>query len=137
MRRPSRLWLVALTIFALLTIGANDCALEMIGKPVPSAVMPALPCCYTDPPQGCVAVCLAVGPISFVGCNGPASDALAKQFAMDVNTAQATLPGDACDEGSIGRGITPCQDGIAPVELPNQDHTVCMSPPPGCSLTGC
>jgi hypothetical protein len=99
MRKPSRIWLGPLLLFALLTIGADDCALTQIGKPVPpSSTSPALPYCSTDPPLGCVALCIfaptdipdmpppPTTPTTTDNCTDPGSGTIAAQFITDVQT---------------------------------------------------
>jgi hypothetical protein len=58
------------------------------------------------------------------------------QFAMDVQAAIDTLHAKglfACNDAQVGlASVTPCQDGLPPLEWPNQDHDVCTPPPAGC-----
>ena len=121
-------------------IGADDCALTQIGQPVPPpppTSTPAKPWCLTDPPVGCGAICLGVGVPGFTdACNNIEAGPRTMQFVDDVNTYVADLAannGQACPAANLGVTVTPCADGIQPVEWPNQDHAECTSPPPGCS----
>jgi hypothetical protein len=136
--------LAALVLLAFSMIGAKGCDMCDIPWPSynapstspPETTTPALPWCYTDPPLGCQAVCLGVGDAMLMYCDDPGAGPLEMQFQMDIDGVN-DLPGGGCNQGGVGLAITPCTDGIMPVELPNQDHSVCTPPPPGCSSTGC
>lgn len=94
--------------------------------------------CYTDPPVGCAAYCQAVHTIAFTyACEGPASGAQYEIFRnhvisyLDAQDAQGV---EICPQEDLHKYVTPCDVGIPPVELANQDHSVCTPAPPGCPL---
>ena len=127
----------ALILFACLMIGADDCALTQIGQPVPPTT-PAKPYCLTDPPVGCAAVCAGVGvPALTDACSNIEAGPRTMQFKNDVQIYLddvAANGGTPCPTENLGAAVTPCMDGIQPVEWPNQDHAECTTPPPGCPL---
>ncbi len=136
---------LALVPFAWTMIGADKCTgwgwTSGNGQPSPWDP-PAMPYCYTDPPQGCSAYCADVDDVELTSaCSnvdaGPRTDDFEATIRAIVN--MLTMAGtQICDGTNSGDGVTsgvrtnPCQVGIQPVEWPNQDHSVCMSPPPGC-----
>lgn len=130
---------LVLVPFALSMLGADDCALTQIGQPVPPPkTIPTKPYCYTDPPLGCAAICTAVDmPGLTAACSNVDAGPRTAQFEADVNTYLADLAAHgatACPAENLGATVTPCADGIQPVEWPNQDHAECTTPPPGCPL---
>jgi hypothetical protein len=119
-------------------IGADNCGVywPSASTAPPPPPQSTKPCCYTDPPAGCAAVCKDLGDISFTdACVSVAAGPATVDFQTKVDQASAMLPMPPCDEASLGKTITPCQIGIMPAEWPNQDHDVCMPPPPGCVAT--
>jgi hypothetical protein len=95
--------------------------------------------CYTDPPAGCYAYCVDVQAVGFSNeCYGVGQGPLEMQFEQKVQTYVSNLPPalldsfcpQASNTGSYH--VTPCQQGITPVEYPNQDHGTCVPVPAGC-----
>jgi hypothetical protein len=141
MRRACGLLIVP---FAWMMLGADDCLqIGPIGQTAPPSAQsaPALPYCNADPPVGCAAVCVAVDDVELnSACSDIGANTRADQFAMDVQTAIDALHAKglyACNDAQVGvASVTPCQDGLAPLEWPNQDHATCTPPPAGCIVSG-
>jgi hypothetical protein len=135
---------LALVPFALSMLGAQDCVFDQIGKPVPGTpgAQPAKPFCYTDPPQGCAAYCQDVDTQDFTpqcaNVEAGPREAAFQTFMEDKLNMLLAQGTHVCDGTNSGDGVTsgaratPCMFGFSPVEWPNQDHTVCMPPPPDC-----
>jgi hypothetical protein len=140
-----RTYVLAIVPFAWLMIGADGSCNPWSGwsnpppaQPPPS---PAKPWCNADPPVGCAAVCVALDDVEFTSaCADIGADKKTGQFVKDIQTvvdARHAKGLDAYDASQVGMGaITPCQDGLPPVEWPNQDHEVCTPPPTGCIVVG-
>jgi hypothetical protein len=63
----------------------------------------------------------------------PLVDTFVKDVQNLYDMAQAQgIP--VCPAEKIGMAVTPCADGITPVEWPGQDHQVCTPAPAGCPL---
>jgi hypothetical protein len=135
-----------LVLFAWMAIGADNCdgwgwsAGPTKNTPAPTPT-PALPWCYTDPPQGCAVVCTdpTLPPAPNGCCSNPAADVLTMQFLMHVQNAEAqaeSATGMTLCSLHPNAIVAPCNDGILPVEWPNQDHASCMPAPAGCTV-GC
>jgi hypothetical protein len=134
---------VAVVLLAVAMIGADTGGGGCTGTGASSTMsqktmIPSgpLPYCYEDPPLGCWAICNDVGEAGFTpACSnieaGMLTDAFEAKIQTIINAANAQgVP--LCTADNIGATTTPCAVGITPVELANQDHTVCMSAPPGC-----
>lgn len=115
-------------------------------QPLPGT--PVLPCCLTDPPAGCRAVCAAAGDVEMSAeCNGIGAgpreaqfDALVQtyvlQLVMQGTQVCTTDPmGGVMGDLMVGDSVTPCNLGIPPIEWPNQDHEVCAPMPAGVCVT--
>jgi hypothetical protein len=135
-----RRYTIAPMLFALASSPGSDCGFGSWSAPATPAtpMTPALPYCYTDPPVGCGVYCAAQDDIRFTqACAGPASGTLTMQFQNDIATAvqNAMAHGtDLCTSSNVGATISPCMDGIVPMELPNQSHESCMVAP-ACVVT--
>jgi len=137
--RSSRPTISLAILLFLSAIGADDCVLTQIGKPVPPPPSPSSkPFCTTDPPLGCTAVCTDVDVLDFnPACHKVEAGPREMAFEQTLNAkVDALLQQDqhVCNPSTINVTITPCQAGFTPVEWPNQDHEVCMTAPPGCPL---
>ena len=125
---------VSVMVFALSSIGAKE------GCSAPSGTQPTQdpikPFCYMDPPLNCVAFCIGVDEFVFTPqCNLPASGDLFLLFRAKVESDVADLEAQGiqvCPAADTKHWVTPCNEGIEPVEHPNQDHEVCQPVPPGC-----
>ncbi len=130
----------ALALFGFVMIGADDCNITLPWDPgTPGgSPPPPMPYCLTDPPVGCAAVCVGVGVQSFTdACSNIEAGPLTVKFEMDVSNAVATALDngiEVCPAANLNNTMTPCMDGITPVEWPNQDHAECTPAPPGCPL---
>lgn len=129
---------IVLGLFALTTTGAKDCGGGWWSSSATKSTSPppeaTLPFCLSDPPPGCAAVCTAPDLITFTpACSSVDAGPRELGFEMTImeNAAALMMQGGEC---TIGFTVTPCALGLAPVEWPNQDHTVCMSAPAGCVL---
>ena len=104
--------------------------------PMVTTPPPPLPYCLTDPPVGCAAQCVGVDVVGYTdACSNIEAGPRTMQFVMDVDMYVSDLAaqgGTPCPAENLGVTVTPCADGIQPVEWPNQDHTVCTPAPPGC-----
>lgn len=135
----SRTRALAVVLFAWIALGADGCDpwARWSNPPPAQAPSPAKPFCNADPPVGCAVVCAAVDDVEFTGaCADIGASSRTQQFMADVQSAVDALHAkgqDACSDAQVGMAsITPCQDGLAPLEWPNQDHDVCAPPPAGC-----
>jgi hypothetical protein len=126
---------LVLLLFAGCAIGAQDCwSFGSAGTSGAGGGGTSVVWCYTDPPVGCVATCVA-GFTGFYGCDGPASGPVFQMFKDAIQARIDALGSDPC-AGRTGGALTPCQLGITPVEAPDQDHLVCTRAVP-CMLGGC
>jgi hypothetical protein len=134
---------VAVTMALFLsTIGADNCGVYWPsgngGAAPPPA--PTKPWCMTDPPRGCRATCAFLDKPDFTAaCDDVSAGPLTEKFEADAMArvdAFIASGGEPCNQADLDSGatVTPCQLGIMPVEWPDQDHDVCISPPPGCVL---
>lgn len=133
MQKLSRASLGPLIVFALLTIGADNCALTMIGEPVPPR--PQKPFCETDPPYGCIAICVGPDDVALSGnCGDVGAAALTQQFQMDIDMlvqAAQQVGMQFCTPDMMFVTVTPCQVGIIPKQQVTSD--ACMPVPPNCA----
>jgi hypothetical protein len=70
-------------------------------------------------------------------CGDIGAGPLTAKFQDDVQMAvdmAAAAGKQLCTGDNLTGRITPCLDGIVPVEWPNQDHSVCMPIPANCAL---
>ena len=141
--RSSRPTISLAILLFLSAIGADDCVLTQIGKPVTPSTPPAStkPLCYTDPPQGCAVLCTdpSQPPVANGCCSNPAAGPLAQQFLAVVQsyeTQAEQMTGMTLCGANSSAIVTPCGANITPVLFLNQDPEVCMVPPPGCTV-GC
>jgi len=127
-----------LALFGFAMLGAEDCSIPWDSGTPTAMAPPPTPYCLTDPPLGCAAICLGVGVSGFTdACSNIEAGPRTTQFEMDVNAYVAELAannGAPCPAENLGAAVTPCMDGITPVEWPNQDHAVCTTAPAGCPL---
>jgi hypothetical protein len=130
---------LALMLFGCMTIGADGSCNPWAGwtnPPPPSTTPPSKPYCYTDPPLGCAAICQDVDTLNFTdACNNIEAGSLTAKFVKDIDAAfnnALNMGTHLCTSSNIGATFTPCMAGITPAEWPGQDHTVCMTAPPGC-----
>lgn len=134
-----KIHVVALALFAWTMIGAQSC-FDDYGNmwsnknPVPTT---SRPFCLTDPPYACAVVCLGPDLPGFTdGCADVPAGPLTSQFEDTVEllaNMAAAADKQICPPDNLQGRLTPCSVGIAPVEWPNQDHSVCMSAPPSCA----
>jgi hypothetical protein len=132
-------FVLVLAAAALLSVfddcGNTDASLKP--PPPPPPPPPSKPWCYTDPPVGCVAMCVDVGTIDFIHCDGPAAGPVEAVFEQRVEQLAMTQTEQPCPAGTVGLTVTPCMVGITPqLQPPNQDTTVCTVAPPGCVTGG-
>jgi hypothetical protein len=124
--------LLAVTL-ALCSIGAKDC-----GTAAPAGGYQPNFYCYTDPPVGCAAYCIATNTVAFTpACAHISGDVQALAFEQKVKELVAADLADGnevCPEADRYKYFTPCDVGIIPAEWPNQDHNVCTPAPPGCPI---
>lgn len=129
-----KLFAANMLVLSTLTSPFSDCgnSWSRTAQPMVPPSPPSKPCCFTDPPPGCMALCSTTGEVSFTdSCNGVAAGPWTDAFEQKIDAAEAFLEmqGQVCDPAVM---VTPCNLNILPVEWPNQDHNVCMPTPPAC-----
>jgi hypothetical protein len=123
-------------------IGAKGCDFGKIGEgQAPAEPAPQKPFCLTDPPSGCMAICVELNQVGFTdNCTLPGSGprtALFKETVFEnvtISTAQGMPLCDDENELFINSlsGVTSCAAGYPPQVLQSESLDACAPPPPGC-----